>query len=333
MIRAKIPFDGSFQKGNLYRTGNGFHASWKHLQRIGTKENLSRVASANHVDISVVDKASLRIRQAIEFREAAVYSSVLTKPLLLYYSALNLVRGILFALSGDIGGSSHGLKYSSGSSLVDCTATVKKSGTFPKILELQKVTEWDSYSCKDFSLIDFLLLIPELQQEMHLLTDKNSLISIVKVEAFINDDSILTFFNTKLTKEDFEINWKDLFPWFSEECDYHGEYSLKVKQRFRNHEEVIAFCHKKLIRDLYWRDNAFWFDHINRKYSLLLPRLPAYLGGLYILSNISRYEPEYLKSALQPTDLAYAINAFLDNAERCIPLLIIEMLEGPTYYV
>ena len=173
MFRAKIPFGGSFQKGTLYRKGSSLESSWKHLQRIGTIDNLARVAEKNGVDKSFSSKASLRIRQGIEFRESSVDVSILTKPLLLYFSVLNLVRGILFALCGDIGSPSHGLRYVAGDSLLSCTATIKKNGTYPKLLETLQVPDRAVIIGSNYTLEDYLLLIPELQQEVSLLTQKN----------------------------------------------------------------------------------------------------------------------------------------------------------------
>jgi hypothetical protein len=79
--------------------------------------------------------------------------------------------------------------------------------------------------------------------------------------------------------------------------------------------------------------NAVWYDQVVRPNSVLLPRVASYLAGLFILSNVSRYEPESLMPAIEPTDLAFVIESFLDCAERSIPLLVIELLEGPTYFV
>jgi hypothetical protein len=105
-----------------------------------------------------------------------------------------------------------------------------------------------------------------------------------------------------------------------------------MRKIFNNVDELVDFCHKKYMRDLSWRENAFWYDQICDDNNLLIPRLCAYEGALFILSNVSRYEPEYLDLVLRPTDIAFAVNSFLDTAERCIPLMIIEMLNGPTYF-
>jgi len=332
MIRAQIPFSGSYQYGRLYRNGDSLNESWRYIQRIGTVDNLRRIAELHGVDQKLALGASLKIKQAIELRIGAQGTSYLTKPLLLYYATLNLARAVLLVTMGEIGKSSHGLSFRKGDSLLTCAAKIQEDGMFPRLLEVQKVTSWGSFSEKKATLDNVLRLIPETLREVHLVSNGQRLISAVKVNAYINDDTTLSFYDTGLEESVFEKSWRELFPWFSDEFDYAGPYQLMKKSRLGSIEEVVNFCRERLMRDLSFREDPFWFDLINRSDELLMPRLPAYVLGLYILSNISRYEPELYSEISEPNDLGFAIESFILNAERALPLLVAEFLEGVVYF-
>jgi hypothetical protein len=53
---------------------------------------------------------------------------MLTRPLLLYYAALNLTRGLMLPFLGRMGPEHHGLRFVEGESLLDCGAKVAKGG-------------------------------------------------------------------------------------------------------------------------------------------------------------------------------------------------------------
>ncbi len=49
---------------------------------------------------------------------------------------------------------------------------------------------------------------------------------------------------------------------------------------------------------------------------------------MFILSNVSRYNPEFLDDSVVGTNLGYVLTEFLDNAERFFPQLMLELAEG-----
>ena len=76
-----------------------------------------------------------------------------------------------------------------------------------------------------------------------------------------------------------------------------------------------------------FRDSAVWFDHVTRDDIFFLPRPAAYLAAMFILSNVSRYEPELLADATRElTNVGYALTTFLDSAERYFPQLMLALL-------
>jgi hypothetical protein len=323
-----IPYAGSFQRGAVIRTGEPLTAAWRHIERFGTVDNLGRIAAQKQQDVGKSRVASLRMRQAVELRRAAQGASILARPLMLYYSALNLVRGVLLTYVGDIGGPSHGLRYRPGAGLLDCTAEFCKTGTFVRFAgsmglhpqNLQKTV---------FSLRDLFAIIPELKNDFQLLHSGHPSIATVHVEALIDGDMTLEYRIPGHDSESFRQQWVTLLPWLADKCALTGEdYILKVLDRPADEDAVASFCQKHLLHDLRLRDDATWYDHVVGGEVVLMPRLPAYLAMLFILSNVSRYEPEFLDAAVrEPTDLGYFLHSALDSAERFFPQLVLELLQ------
>ncbi len=332
MDRMSIPFFQSFQTGHTFRKGDPHAAAWKFIKRIGTIDNLRRISEASNTSTEIAEVASLRIRQAIELHEAAANTSTLTRPLLLYYCALNLVRGALIARHGEAGAATHGMRYKAGQDLLACTAEISKAGTFPKLVESMWGGHAESAKQQTISLKDALSQIPELRHEFHLVGITKCGVAEVHIEAFINAPTELKYFIPGVDAKDFEMNWQSLLPWMADKCQHSGDMKLALITPLHNPEALQQFCNTHLWRDLQPRQSPVWFDQVAHPSAVLLPRVASYLAGLFILSNVSRYEPEILMPAVEPTNLAFVIESFLDCAERSIPLLVIELLEGPVYF-
>ena len=94
-----------------------------------------------------------RRKDTVELWKVSREATVLTRPLLLYYSMLNLVRGVMLPRLGTFGEPSHGLSFTSASTLLDCKATVTKNGTFRRFAESLGATgdliEGRSYTLRD----------------------------------------------------------------------------------------------------------------------------------------------------------------------------------------
>lgn len=330
--RGLIPYVGSFQRGALFRSSDPLETVWRRIERVGTVENLSRVAQARGHSPALGRPSSLKIRQAVELRRAARGASTLTKPLLLYYSMLNLTRGIMLAYAGSFGARSHGLVYRGRSTLLDCCAEVGKRGTFRAFAEALGVPTGDLEG-KTYSLRELFAVVPEMVSDFPLLCCGPSSVVVVTVTSFIHGPTNLSFHVPDQSAAQFANNWTQLLPWMAELCDLEGPFTLRLKVQLQ--EPLVAeFCRRYLFHDLRWRDTAVWYDHRAGGGVTLLQRLPAYIAAMFILSNVTRYEPEYLDdSMIQLTDLGYFLGAFLENAERFFPQLIIEMLEGrPTFF-
>ncbi|MDP2895806.1 MAG: YaaC family protein, partial [bacterium] len=115
---------------------------------LGTEEDWQRV----------VKYAVARVRQAVEFRQAACGSSILTSPLALYYSFLNMTRGFLALRQERLPAPDHGLKYHGDSDLLSNSASLRK-GTFQDYLDALGARR---HSALRISLEDALSRIIEL---------------------------------------------------------------------------------------------------------------------------------------------------------------------------
>ena len=336
MAAPKLPdfrHPGSFQRGRQFRSGDPLNAVWRYVERVSTIDGLETIASARGISTDCARPAALRFRQAVELRQASSSTSPLTRPLLLYYSALNLVRGVLLVADGSIGAPSHGLTFSRGGTLLDSAAIRTKNGTFLSFERFLGASDSDT-TTSSISLAELLAQIPELIEEFNLLKRGPPSIVPVSVDARMSGRATLRFYLQETSADEFERNWQELFPWFKDECDLANEpFSLMVKEKLETSEQVTSYLESRLLHDLQLRDNALWFDHVSRPNVALLQRPLAYLAALFILSNVVRYEPHLLADVTkEPTSEGFVVSSFLDAAERFFPQLILRHFGGPIYF-
>ena len=332
MAFGPLPFFGSFQRGRLHQTDDALSDVWRRLERVATIETLRRQARDKHRDEAVAEKASIRLRQGIELRRVAREATILTRPLLLYYSALNLARGIMLAYPGEAGHPTHGLRFVSAPSLLDCTAQVCAKGTFPQFMQS---LEWppDQYEGKSFSLRQLLLMVPETLRDHNCIAEESG-VCAVHVKALMDGVTTLRFHVRNLTADEFTSQWATILPWFADLCNCHSEpFTLAVRQTLPTPEAVTEFCSHHLLRDLRFRQDPVWYDYIATRIPSQLDRRGTYLAALFVLSNVTRYEPELLAGAGDTsTELGFFLETFLAASERFFPQLILELVEGPMYF-
>lgn len=249
---------------------------------------------------------------------------------MLYYAMLNLTRAAMAAgpRSGDFGTESHGLTYDAGPSLLDCTAQVSRRGTFSEFLASLGYTA--DLNKRRISLREFLAQIPEMRADFPLFNHGQTAVALVVVKAFIRGETFFEFHVAGVSEEDFRGTWQTMFPALTETCELHqAPFTLRIKSRLKNQDEIERLCRETLMPDLRPRRDALWFHHVERDGVTFLPRAVAYLGAMFILSNVTRYEPELLAEPTRDlTDAGYALTTFLDSAERFFPQLILNELYG-----
>lgn len=137
MLPAKIPilpFLGSFQKGIDLRSEDPLNEVWSRLGLYASEEYLrENVTEVKDLE-TLADYVAVRMRQSIEFRVAARNSTLLTAPLTLYYSVLNLTRACLAIRDEILESKAHGLIFRPADDILACAAKVT-DGTFPQYLK------------------------------------------------------------------------------------------------------------------------------------------------------------------------------------------------------
>jgi hypothetical protein len=332
MALGPLPYFGSFQRGRIYKTDNALSEVWRRIERVSTIENLERVADAKKHERSTAKVASIRMRQAIELRRAAGNTTILSRPLVLYYSGLNLARGMMLAYFGSAGKPTHGLRFSAGTTLLECSAEVCAAGTFPEFMKSVGIP-LEEYTRKTFALRELLLMVPETLGFHDCVPSTDCCICAVRVEALMGGPTTLRFFPRGMTESEFGDRWRASFPWFSNLCELgSAPFTLTVLEKLPSAEAISKFCDSHLFRDLRHRDDPVWFDYVRDRIPGHLHRMGSYLAALFVLSNVSRYEPELLDSIQRGSELGFFIETFLDAAERFLPQLMLELIEGPIYF-
>lgn len=333
MAFRELPYMGSFQRGKRFRSSDPLRAAWREIEKLGTVDRLSFIANQRSHSTDLARSASLKVRQAVELWKASRGSSILTRPLLLYYSILNLTRGMMLPRLGTFGEPSHGLSFTSAPNLLDCKATVTKSGTFRRFAESLGVTG-DRIDGRSYTLRDLFAVLPEMHADFPLLRSGDSSVVVVAVRAIMNGPMRLFFHVSDLDEEGFAQQWETLFPWMKDDCTLDSAHTLRLKENPKDENEIAEFCRNRLIHDLRLRENAYWFDHRTGNGIALLPRLLAYIAAMHILSNVSRYEPEFLEAPTSGlNDLGFVLESFLDNCERFFPQLTVDVLYGqPVFF-
>jgi YaaC-like protein len=319
---------GSFQNGINEWSESPLEDVWKrialfsypdHLRTVFTAPKLSPEAKA-----VVENYASTRIRQATEFREASRAGSLLTAPLPLYYSFLNLTRAfIAVEIEATPTERGHGLTFKEGaSSVLESTGTVA-SGTFHEWLTELGVR----VPLKTAITLDECLSgIVELGSDYIAVTGKLPRAIPVYVQGMHSGAVTLHFDGNRLDAEHFRKHWRQEFPSVANTCSLEPQGCvLKVNADVdtKTYEAVCRYCADHLEVNLIPTSRPTW--HLLRQQSgHTLPRPAYYFCALFILGSIVRYEPESLMTlTAQPSSVAWLLDRLLKTAERFYPNLML----------
>ncbi len=324
----KLTFNlfGSFQRGVHLEAENPVGEVWKQLELAGTTEQLARASHStpNPQWAKHCEYASFRIRQAKELRDASVTTSPLTRPILLYYSMLNLLRAIMALGPEKIPSPAHGLKYVAASDLFDCGAKAA-SGTFSEYLD----AIGHSAPAGLMSLRDCLRQIIELAEDVASTTQGPTRVAAAVVKARSDGEVLLEFAKASLPAVNFKASWRQMFPGLASVCsDHPQEYVVRVSSDLGSSEgldlRVSEFLEAHALPDLRQLSHARWFLIREEAGQTILPRAAAYLVTLFILSNVCRYDPERLGGVLTfSSEAEWLLRQALAAADRYFPQLML----------
>ncbi len=324
---------GSYQKGMRFRSENPLEELWSHIALLATEEHLqahSRPEETTEDWNAFIRYAVVRIRQAIEFRNAAGNSSLLTKPLLLYYASLNLLRAAL-ALRAEVKPKpAHGLHFHRKSHILKCYATLD-NGTLTDFLDAEEIP-WRHG--RRITLNDALARVVEIHEEYRWIRRKNSLVIPVRVVAEEDGRVLLRFFGDLPW---FRDHWQRDLPGLAGSCALEPEgnvLSVGEGVNGQDPDAVSAFCHAHLEPDPVFREDAYWYAIRCVHPELVFHRIAYYAIALFVLGSTARYQPELLLRNAQPhSELGWLLERFTRAAERFFPQILYSWLrEQPVYF-
>ena len=333
-LRVDAPYVGPFKLGEYVRSECPLDEIWNWVSRIGITSWLQRNTSGPVPFQNWGPYAVARVRQSIELRAAARQGSILTRPLPLYYSLLNLMSGFFAIIKDAAPRNAHGLKFK-GRNEPDIfqTAAEMTEGAFTDYLDALGVSHQNG---TQITLQDALLRIIETAQYYISSPLGQPEVFGVRVEAFWSGKVLLHFAGPGQEAE-FRDSWQQWFPKLNDFCSQGSTGRILLvdtnKVDTGTYETVCKLCHELLKVNLKSYEDPTWFAIRHSTPKLDLPRPALYFIGAFILSSVVRYEPELMAKVSNPdSEQGWLIARFLDAAERYFPQLLLHWWFGKFIY-
>lgn len=315
---------GDFINKRTFYSDNPINAIWSEILRFSDYKYLSSIWENGTADAFTY--VTIAIRQANEYYSASKVVSLNTKPLLLYYSFLNLTKAFLYLRNECKPSDYHGLSnLSENIDINECRVTTN-NGVF---LELGKLFDYEIPVKQVFSFEDFCSNAVEIFWDYEQYFKRESNFHVPEVNVFYDGD-----ISIELRKYDKE-NMKDLI---QNRTSLLDDFSITLEN-----DEIIKLKNKKDIDE----DNLYvdvplllekHFTHSiyadGRHYLNLsnnaMPQPMVYFGILFILCSIVRYKPEQLSMMLEnkETSIKWFMNKLCETIERAYPNLMLNALFG-----
>lgn len=332
MSWVELPWVGSYQKDQGFITEDPLSEVWSRIGRFGNGEFLSDNFKPDNNRLpwdKYLRYVEVRIRQAVEFREAAQRSSLLTQPLPLYYSLLNTTRAFLALGPEVMPRPTHGLRFISAANLLDSSAQIQE-GTFTDYLNAARI-KWKVG--ENISLRDALGFIVEIDNEYRSMKDANCFVQRVSVRAGPKLGVRLSFHNYK---GDFVAEWERAFPDLAGVCRLEDNNVLLVTDSkvAESADNVSEFVRTYMIPQLALSMNPLWFTFRQDNGVPKLSRIAYYYVAMFVLGMAVRYEPELMLSASAAgSELGWLLKRFLRCSERYFPQLkLMEFYRDELYF-
>src|SRR5689334_4245055 len=95
MVKLVLPLMGYPQNYTAHYTENPIQEIWNHLLFFADPSFLKNVWEGENISTKLISFVSTSLKQAHEYFQASQGVSLTTRPLLLYYSMLNLAKAII----------------------------------------------------------------------------------------------------------------------------------------------------------------------------------------------------------------------------------------------
>ncbi len=326
---------GSFQKGIRLVSEQPVEDIWSRLGLYGSVEYLDEnltLAKRSITKDTLVEYIAVRMRQAIELRMATRQASLLTAPLTLYYSFLNLTRACM-AIQEEELSTGHGLRFKEDTQLLTCRARLE-DGTFTDYLKCTGIS-WKKGL--EVPLDECLSRIIETSEDYYTATRNPPLVSPVRVEAHRSGKMFLHFREDWVGGEaHFRANWQDEFPSPVPFCELEPTGCVLRVQHDKEPDSlqhVEGLCNRMLEINLIPSMEPTWFLIRRTDPNLVWGRAAYYIAALFILSSVIRYQPELmLRVTSTNSKWNWFLRRFVDRAERFYPHLMFNWIMGQVYF-
>ena len=332
-----LRYVGPMHVGHFLKTETPLDEVWAQVSRFGIPE-IAKFAAENWTPKIEKpweewgDYAIARIRQSVEFRRSLQSGSILTQPLPLYYSFLNLVRALI-AFNSQEKSTRHGLIFQGSSDLMSASAKICK-GTFG---DYSKVISSSANIGDTISLRECFSCMPELMAEyveLNGFSTANLRSAHIGVDARHSGDLSLTF-KVGPSSEEFERHWKSWFPNLADEFDLKEANCLALKRPIENPtlSSMARFAWAKVLPSVTVTEEAEGYAIMQIEGKPSFEREIYYYIAAFILGSAVRYEPEQLLHIANSDSLyGWAIKRFIARAERLFPNFVLNRFyDGPIF--
>lgn len=329
----KLHYIGKLEKYIFIRTDNPLKEIWEQILLLSDYHFLSKNLENPTTDI--ITTISTCIKQAHEYYLASKSASLITRPLLIYYCFLSLVKAVLY-LSDKKPDNLHGLSQPiMANSLLDVSVKIKSKGIFSSLAEF---LGYKSKSDARTSLEQFVTNMVELKGAYRRYYGKSESIISPEVEVFMHGD-IKIFFKPSVfgnnSREDFKILLEQTTNLFDDFKEVENETCIELNIRNpipQGHldSDGVDLMKKHFSYSIY-PDYLYYLNLVQQ--DRRIPSALAYFGSMFILGSVVRYYPNDIDRFLndQKTSNAWFIHQLCDNAERVFPNLMLNHLFGNSY--
>jgi hypothetical protein len=325
---AALKYVGSLHRVHRVRTDEPLQALWQQWLKLSDDQYLKERWTGSTPDQRLA--VTTNIRQAHEYRAASKVTSLLTRPALVYYSALNLVKAAIYLKTDAPPPEHHGfMRAEPADDILDIAAKVN-NGAFRSLSDLlgMKTTIGDR-----LTLRHFIGSIIELRSEVSDYFKIHPTITPVYPDVFMDGTIRLLLKPSDLEAASAEDAIEILKKQTTLFEDFHAV-------RF---QDVMLENNKVAAEELQSKGAALIEKHLAlsvfedpRYYANIAPeeqRIPAaaaYLGALFLMSCVVRYWPAHVQRFITTpeTRVAWFVETLCSTAERVLPNLLLDVISG-----
>jgi hypothetical protein len=319
--KVKLIAATKLQEYTNYYSENPLKSIWQELLLFTDFNVLKRIWKTDEDNYTYVTTSLI---QAYEYFQASQQCSIKTKPLLLYYSFLNLTRGILLFKTNQTPNTSyHGLAKPLMDKDILNTSATSYNGLFKDLLT------YYNYNCPNgtnFNFKQFIQGIPEVVYEMKTYFDIESQLYSLNVTHFIGGDvQIVIPKNVYLSNNSFSKLLEDFT-----KTENDSEIIL-IRNPIEEKDPNVKLLENIEIMKKYCVYSSLEYSYYYKTSNMPIPIAASYYGAMYLLSSIVRYFPiDISKFTLEQGEhsAAWFINHFCDTASRVYPNLMLNELMG-----